>query len=117
MENIGALLEKKYKDVILKKKVSKRGSELDAVIDEIGKVVEIKEPYGFNFWRGVLSKKKVAYGTILELLKKMQGIDPKYNKGAVLVNMIKKLPKKKPEMVMTLFGLQEKVKKRVIHKK
>ena len=116
MEKLSEILAEKYSERFKRTQKSKRGSELDAMLEEIGKVIQFTERYGHGFWRKLLSTKNVNYGSLMGILKQIQGMNEKYPKGATLVNIIKKLPKKKPETIMTLFGPQEKT-KRVIHKK
>lgn len=74
-------------------------SELDAIIGEIEKVVPMTTQYGFGFWRKVLSRHQIRYGDIHPILKEISnmGVNKQglpYNKGATLVNVIKKLPLK-----------------------
>lgn len=69
--------------------------ELSAVVDEIQKVLGFKtnDKYGYKYW---LSKAKgISYNQILGILKEIQGVDAKYNKGGLLTNKILKLKGKK----------------------
>lgn len=78
----------------------RKGSELDAILLEIEKVIPITKQYGYNFWRGMVGKRQVGYTEMVGILKEIGNMDIKYNKGATLVNKIKKIPyKKKPAPV------------------
>lgn len=72
----------------------KRGgnSEICAIVSEIEKLVPITKEYNYGFWLRKIAERKVTYGEMVGIIKQLGDMHPKYNKGATLVNLLKKYP-------------------------
>lgn len=82
---------KNYININLSKK-RKPSHELAMSVQEIIDVVGESKKYGFGYWLGIVKRSKKSYTEIMGILKELEGLPSKYNKGAVLTN---KLCKKK----------------------
>jgi len=85
---------KKIGEVIKKTEVKKRtpNHELAMSVQTILDIVGVSKKYGFGYWLGVVKRSKKGYTEIIGILKELDGLPSKYNKGATLTN---KLCKKK----------------------
>ena len=68
--------------------------ELADIVNEIEKVVGFTKQYGRGYWLGQVSRwhKRTgkAYPVIFGILKEISQADPKYNKGGILTNKLRK---------------------------
>ena len=66
--------------------------ELAATVDLIKAAGLLKEPtYGYNYWLGKVKRAGVTYNDMIGILKNLQGMNAKYNKGGTLTNTLTKL--------------------------
>ena len=78
----------------------KRGgnSEVCAIVGEIEKIIPITKEYDYGFWLRKVGERMITYSEMVGIIKELGSMNLKYNKGATLVNMLKKYPKKKREI-------------------
>lgn len=84
MKNISELLNIDRKPMVFKPPPH----ELAASVDEIIKVVGITPKYGYKYWLGKVKRSNKQYTEILGILKDIQRMDSKYNKGGRLTNIL-----------------------------
>lgn len=66
--------------------------ELAATVNLIKDAGLLSEPtYGYTFWLGKVKRAGVAYNDMVGMLKNIQGMNGKYNKGGTLNNQLTKL--------------------------
>lgn len=67
-------------------------SECSNLIEEAGLFTE---KYNRKYWLGKIKKAKVSFGDMLVIIKNIKSMDPKYNKGGYLTNLLTKLGKER----------------------
>jgi len=77
-------------DIKLKKKTVKSPHELSATVQLLKDEGLVKGRYGFGYWLALVKKSKTSYTEMIGILKSLEGMDKKYNKGGVLTNKLKR---------------------------
>lgn len=62
--------------------------EKAAIVDEIIALVGESKKYNYGYWLRKIGK--ISFGEMQGILKQVRNADPKYNKGGMLTNILKK---------------------------
>ena len=68
--------------------------EFAATVDLIVEAGLTNAKYNYKYWLGKVCKAKIAYSEMIGILKEVQGMDSKYNKGGRLTNLLTAKAKK-----------------------
>lgn len=77
------------------KAVKKPPHEHAATVDLIQNAGLVKGKYNYKYWLGKIHSAGVDYNQMVGILKEIQSMDPKYNKGGRLTNLLTEKSKQK----------------------
>ena len=84
-------MEKAIGDIIkLPKTTTNPPHELSATVELIKNEIPFTKSYGWGYWLKLVKKSNVSYTEMIGILKSLEGMDKKYNKGGVLTNKLKR---------------------------
>lgn len=69
-------------------KKKKPPHEKSATVDLIQNAGLVTKTYGYTYWLSKVKRAGVTYNDILGIIKEVQGMDAKYNKGGRLTNLL-----------------------------
>lgn len=96
--NIQELLRKKTEDYAKKEKYAPH--QISATVDLIVESGIVKEPkYGYKYWLGKVKRAEVSYNDMIGILKEINGMSDKYNKGGRLTNLLTDIAKKNKKVI------------------
>ncbi len=89
MEKLSDLMGKTLQRAITKDpKKKKPPHEKSATVDLIETAGILSKKYGYTYWLGKVKQGGVTYTDMVGILKEVQGMDTKYNKGGRLTNVL-----------------------------
>lgn len=84
MEKLGSLLGK----TLTRPQEKVPPHELSATVELIQKAGLFTKKYAWGYWLGKVKRANVGYSEMIGILKEIRGMDPKYNKGGRLTNLL-----------------------------
>ena len=85
---------KKYAKELDKKREKAPPHEISATANLVEEVGLFTKSYSRTYWMGKIKRAKVSYIEMVGILKEIQSMDPKYNKGGRLTNLLTEKAKK-----------------------